>query len=112
MAPIDPVRRLPEKAARAEAIGCEGYVSTWLGFGKGQVPAFEDFMTANRRQKARGEEPKPLVEPLLPKTPQKRSFFPQCAAMQARQENRGIRAVKAIHGAKPAPTPANSANRG
>jgi hypothetical protein len=34
MAPIDPVRRLPEKATRTEAIGCEAYVSTWLRFGK------------------------------------------------------------------------------
>jgi hypothetical protein len=46
MAPIDPVPRLPEKATRAEAIGCEGYVSTSPCFGKGKGSAFEDFMTA------------------------------------------------------------------
>jgi hypothetical protein len=27
-APIDPVRRLPEKATRANALGCERYVPT------------------------------------------------------------------------------------
>jgi hypothetical protein len=46
MAPIDPVRRLPEKATRAEAIGCERYVSTWLWFGKAQRPVFELFVTS------------------------------------------------------------------
>ena len=46
MTPIDPVRRLPEKATRAEAVGREGYVSTSLRFGKGKGSAFEDFMTA------------------------------------------------------------------
>jgi hypothetical protein len=46
MTPIDPVPRLPEKATRAEAVGCEGYVSTSPCFGKGKGSAFEDFMTA------------------------------------------------------------------
>jgi len=46
MTPVDPVPRLPEKATRAEAVGCEGYVSTSLYFGKGKGSAFEDFMTA------------------------------------------------------------------
>jgi len=49
MAPIDPVRRLPEKATRAEAIGCWAYVSTWPRFGKGQRPVFEVFVTPKRR---------------------------------------------------------------
>jgi hypothetical protein len=49
MAPIDPVRRLPEKTTRAEAIGCEGYVSTWLRFGKAQGPVFELFVTTKAR---------------------------------------------------------------
>jgi hypothetical protein len=49
MTPIDPVRRLPEKATRAEAVGREGYVSTSSGFGKGKRLRFEDFMTAKTR---------------------------------------------------------------
>jgi hypothetical protein len=49
MAPIDRVRRLPEKATRAEAIGREAYVSTSPCFGKGKGSAFEDFMTAKAR---------------------------------------------------------------
>jgi hypothetical protein len=49
MTPTDPVPRLPEKATRAEAIGCEAYVSTSPRFGKGKGSAFEDFMTAKTR---------------------------------------------------------------
>jgi hypothetical protein len=48
-APIDPIRRLPEKATRAEAIGRERYVSTSPCFGKGKGCSFEDFMTAKTR---------------------------------------------------------------
>jgi hypothetical protein len=47
--PIDPFWRLPEKATRTEAIGCEGYVSTSSGFGKGKRLRFEEFMTAKTR---------------------------------------------------------------
>src|SRR5260370_36104162 len=45
LAPIDPVRRLPEKATRAEAIGCGRYVSMPACFGKAQRPVFEVFVT-------------------------------------------------------------------
>jgi hypothetical protein len=33
-APINPIRRLPEKATRAKAPGCERYVPMQGGFGK------------------------------------------------------------------------------
>src|SRR6201989_2520678 len=48
-APIDPVRRLPEKATRAEAPGCERYVPTLICFGKARMRSFRDFMAAKRR---------------------------------------------------------------
>src|ERR1700712_2277884 len=44
-APIDPVRRLPEKATRAKAPRCERYVPTHVRFGKGRMRSFRDFMT-------------------------------------------------------------------
>src|ERR1700754_2417916 len=44
-APIGPFQRLPEKATRAKASGCEAYVSTPVPFGKGKRAPFEDFMT-------------------------------------------------------------------
>src|SRR3954452_10928552 len=56
MAPVGPSRRLPEKATRAEAPGCEGYVSTPAGFGKGRSRSFRDFLCRNvqYRQKSAG----------------------------------------------------------
>src|SRR5476649_341158 len=48
-APIDPVRRLPEKATRANALGCEAYVPTRARFGKGRRPSFRDFMRVRPR---------------------------------------------------------------
>src|ERR1700733_8013192 len=48
-APIDPVRRLPEKATPGNAPGCEGYVPTRTCFGKGHKPPFPVFMTAKLR---------------------------------------------------------------
>jgi hypothetical protein len=45
-APIDPVRRLPEKATRANALGCERYVPMLIRFGKACGQSFQDFMTA------------------------------------------------------------------
>src|SRR5947209_8988052 len=57
-APIGPSRRLPEKATRAEATGCEGYVSMLAGFGKGRRRSFRDFLRRNvqyRRKKAQGQ---------------------------------------------------------
>src|SRR5258708_34068431 len=52
-APIDPVRRLPEKATRANAPGCGAYVPTRACFGKAREPSFRDFMTAKTPQLAR-----------------------------------------------------------
>ena len=46
MTPIDPVRRLPEKTTRANALGCGRYVPTRARFGKGHPWAFSDFVTA------------------------------------------------------------------
>jgi hypothetical protein len=44
-APIDPVRRLPERATPGDALGCEGYVPMQDGFGKGRGRSFIDFVT-------------------------------------------------------------------
>jgi hypothetical protein len=44
-APINPVRRLPEKATQANALGCERYVPTQSGFGKARDRSFGDFVT-------------------------------------------------------------------
>ena len=44
-APIDPVRRLPERATPGDALGCEGYVPTRTRFGKGCGTSFPVFMT-------------------------------------------------------------------
>ena len=81
MAPIDPVQRLPEKATRAKAIGCERYVSTPPCFGKAKGAGFEDFVTA----KIDGFE---LAKPghrgtaLASKRPQKRSLTKSLQAGQ------------------------------
>src|SRR4030081_2502067 len=48
-APIDPVRRLPEKATRAKALGCERYVPTRARFGKARMRSFRDFMSVKIR---------------------------------------------------------------
>src|ERR1700742_603732 len=48
-APIDPVRRLPERATPGNALGCERYVPTRTCFGKGHKPSFPVFMTAKLR---------------------------------------------------------------
>src|ERR1700722_9626593 len=48
-APIDPVRRLPEKATPGNAPGCERYVPTPACFGKAHKPPFPVFMTAKLR---------------------------------------------------------------
>src|ERR1700733_1120002 len=49
-APINPVRRLPEKSTRANALRCERYVPTQSGFGKARDRSFGDFMTARTCQ--------------------------------------------------------------
>ena len=69
-APIDPVRRLPEKATRANALGCERYVPTQGGFGKAHRSTFEYFMTVKTRDSA----PKRAGNALLPEVGQKQSL--------------------------------------
>jgi hypothetical protein len=44
-APINPVRRLPEKATRADALGCERYVPMRVRFGKARGASFPVFVT-------------------------------------------------------------------
>src|ERR1700692_2492340 len=69
-APIDPIRRLPEKATRANALGCERYVPTQGGFGKAHRPTFEYFMTVKTRDSA----PNRAGNALLPEVGQKQSL--------------------------------------
>jgi len=54
----------------ADALGCERYVPMQGGFGKGQGPAFPDFIAA----KTRYFGAKRLAKRLLPEVPQRPSF--------------------------------------
>jgi len=54
----------------ADALGCERYVPMQGGFGKGQGPAFPDFIAA----KTRDFGAKRLAKRLLPEVPQRPSF--------------------------------------
>jgi hypothetical protein len=49
-APINPVRRLPEKTTRANALGCGRYVPTRARFGKGHEASFADFVRGQNEE--------------------------------------------------------------
>jgi hypothetical protein len=69
-APINPVRRLPEKANPGNAPGCERYVPTQDCFGKARERSFRGFITVETRYSA----PIRPATALLPETTQKPSF--------------------------------------
>src|SRR3984957_11764791 len=68
-APINPVRRLPERATPGNAPGCEGYVPTRTCFGKGHKPPFPVFMTAKLRNFAPNRLPRERSCQKLRKSP-------------------------------------------
>jgi hypothetical protein len=63
-APIDPVRRLPEKATRAMPLGRNRYVPTRARFGKARERSFRDFMPPKPAIVAQTGPPAPSCQKL------------------------------------------------